>query len=251
MFRRRSFNRFRRSSGFRGRPRLWGSTSRANRPRWNVSNFCFDADVGQNWADSQPFANVYTVLAIGGAASQSSPDFKTDSMQRGMIIGGIVMNYGWFRANPLDQESSESPDWSADELVMYAETNLVVDRYDADKIPQSVEFDYSASQVPTGSGSATTEHWDGPTRILHRRRDVVHQQFEEEATGASTGAWPVSQQVQHNRYTLNKKLRIRLDEEHGLYVVSHVRRLNPIPELNLERGVRFWYAGTLYWRVVF
>lgn len=206
-------------------------------------------EIEQNWSDSQPFANVYSTLALGTRLT-SNTDLQLNAAQRGMIVGGIVMNYGFHRLQPLDQETEESL-FGFDDLSMFVTQMLLTDRIDSDRIPLSVEFDYSQNQPPIGTGSTETEHEDGPTRILNRKDGIVHQQFEEEATGASTGAWPVSQQISINTFQLNKRLKLRLDEEHGLYLATHLRRVNSLPAVNLNRGVRAWYRGTLYWRAVF
>jgi len=228
------------------------STRKTERPKWNVGNFSTNSDVPVNFSVAQPFNNIYVALAqgLGRVGDITNTQGRAiDRAFRFLDIGGIVMTCGFVRSSPLVTEDSLVI--SVDELDMIGQQLLVVDRLDATGAPLSVGYDWGLSTPPTTNttgNSSTNEQQDQPTRILKRWGGYVRNTVDLLSITSSTYV-PVGQEVTNHRWSYNLRLKLRLGPEHGLFLANHVRRVFPSnAELNIDRSLRFWAFGTIYYK---
>jgi len=254
----RKSSRWARSSASRGGFRrrvspMRTSDRKANRPRWNVGNFNLNSEVPVNYSVSQPYTN--TMIALAQSASRVGDDSGGGSQGRSITravrfldIGGIVITAGWNRVAQL--VTADLAD-DSDALDQMCQQLIVVDRLDGTGAPLSIAYDWGLNTVPTGSttsSSSANEPQDAPTRIL--KRWGGHQSFAfDPASITSSTSFARTQEVRNSRWSYNLRLRLRLDPEHGLWLVNHARRIfSADAELNIDRANRFWAFGTIYYR---
>jgi len=222
------------------------STRKAQRPKWNVGNFSFYNEVLQNYADAQPFANVWSQIAQVSVL-QASTDPYAGRAIRFIDIGGIVIHSGFLPSAPPSDNSS----WDGYDPTINVQQALVVDRVGADGAPIAVEWDMLRSTQPVASTAVSgTQQDDLPTRILRRWGGVQTYEYNS-LGGTSTDRIIPQTDVAQNRWSHNLRLKLRLDADHGLYFVQSVRRYSVADgDLPLERGARHWAFGTVYYRFV-
>lgn len=259
---------FSRFSRFRGRS--FGRVSRGFRPRNRLSNpqrtkglevatFFFEDSTALG--NSSAFeTQIYTVLAslpMSLGNSSSSPENRIgtalQSMNRYIQVNGIVYDYG-IEAADRASDRSLAGDW-------YFCHQLFTDRieYNASDVafPATIgsyspfETLFPVAVLTTTSPEFNQRQGVMPTRIhLSRTRhyDASMGQSEGDQT-ENTLYWPTGQKVDFREPTVNKRLRIRVDDNHGLFFGWFFRTgANfALPETD-PRSIRRWARGQIYFR---
>lgn len=224
---------------------------------WNVGTFFFEDD-NTLQASSAAEALFYVHLAsvgvsLGGAAS-GSPEQRVGNvlagMQRSIEIGGVVLDYG------LETNALDGADVGAE---FYLYNALVIDRQYPETteaiVPASIQNFRPFSSTPptaallTGAPIPEAEEIALPTRILWSRReiyDVNPGQIVNDLEGVLY--YPNTQKVRLRNQTLNKRLRVRLSDEQGLYFVWGFRNGSTFNPNAAARNIRRWLAGHIYYR---
>lgn len=169
---------------------------------------------------------------------------------RKLQVGGVVFDYG-VDFNNSDVENQVVPS------LAYAlfETGLCTDKLSASVSginPNAIQsWNPFASQFPTSELGATTpgpvtQESIRPVRIHHRKKESV--QFATKRITVSEDLQVVPRQfVDTRRGTVNKRLKLVLDDDHGLFF--YFATLNSGGFDAAETGpVSVWFGGTLFWR---
>lgn len=235
-FRRRGF---RRHSGFRRfrRSGLACSPRKTLEPRWQVGNIKSEQNFTIDNASPTP-TNLYTRIASIPllTAQTNQTEYFIEKQYRYLDIGGISLNCG------MDMVNGSGGSATIDSSAFIGQI-LVVDRLDNTGAPESVLWNYFSSTPPSSSfAGASNADDDAPTRILHRRHTMFSQQ-------ANLGVSIAPQATV--RYTLNRRLRLRLGPTHGLYFVHCAGQgsawgTTGTPVVMMKS----WFWGTVYWRLM-
>jgi len=192
----------------------------------------FNHAVAQATSGGTPSASYMSLAQIedhlydstGGSAS-----LLQGQMIRYLEIGGIVWNWHVFlNDEPLATVSAHALAWHA----------LVVDRLGNTGDPTSIP-DFSVNQVPITSASAVSalgQETLWPMRVLYREQRVF-----------AIGIGDTGQQAQiSNERPRSKRLRLRLDDVHGLFFYFSTLQ-------SVEETVNFTHvvSGSLYYRVIY
>jgi len=266
---------FSRTSRFRGRsPRRLPFKRRAAftgrnpaRPR-GLEQATFFIDETTQVDNSSGFeTSIYTNLAsiplsvgnVGAGVISNSPEARLGtvlaSTWRAIMVHGIVMDWDINQINyGGDSTQSEGIVWTCQHIL-------------TDKI------DYNSTQVPAPSslGSyfpftnmwpvatlSTTSPSDDradpatlPTRI-HWTRTQIHWLSPARVLSDEEGILyvPNGQSIHLRPQTINKRLRVRVDDEHGLFLTWHFRNNASFDITSGARVFRRWARGTLYYRVI-
>lgn len=245
-FRKRSFSRFRSS----GRSGL--KVPAANRV-WQRASFTADANVSLDGADNTVTATfkLAGTRAIGDAGTP--PGLAMDQALRSVNVGGIV--FGRI-IHPTTQA------WSADDIPTDAFTicreHLVLDRLDDGGAAVAINPAYQRSQFPIANASTAadspapeTEEVDYPMKVLwsnvfRSNLCVYHVTDLPEGDGAvlDNGA------IRPNLGVLNKRLKVRIDDYHGLFYQCSFITL-PSFSSTANHGYKIAISGWLYYRLGF
>lgn len=246
---------FRRSAAPQGgfRRRRFGPRLRvAKEPqRWEVGHFFFGNIINiTDAADSN--ATIVTSLAqipnhIG--RSDDEQGRMISNMTRWLEIGGIVFRYEI--VSSVSEASGTNVPSAASELS--DRTNwrvlLVSDRLDAVGSPVSIPNWFNVTTPVVAAASTTSEDLENeyPTRIHWQN---FHGTTWANREGNGTGAvGPATFHVDNRRGGANLRLRLRLDDEHGLFV--HFAQSSSFSDSDRTVVGSLLMTGTIYYRVRF
>lgn len=254
MFKRRFTRRATNSRSFRRGSSAGPRLHMPSRPRiWQRGNFFLQQSLPFNdEASTDPVNIVFELAKIQARVGDPTTGVgrAQGEIWKYLDIGGIVMDY-WFHAPVINQETG---DLIEDDVELFSQTLLCVDRLDADANPAAILCDWFNNTLPTVSASAQTdedEDHEYPTRVLWRAAQwhgapwVPH---------ALSGGQPVTnvgaldtQQVSMGHGRINKRLKLRLDDEHllDLHVTA---KANTQVAAGITRDVRFRAVGSIYYR---
>lgn len=259
---------FSRFSRFRGR--AFGRVSRGFRPRNRLSNpqrtkglematFFFEDTVTLE-NSSNTTLSIYTVLAsmpmsLGNASSSPENRVGTvlQSMNRYIQINGVVYDYGVSESFLDGEQTPEFSDyWFCHQLF----TDRV--EYNASDVafPATIgSYDPFDTNFPVANLTTTSPEFNQrqgvqPTRV-HLSRTRHRKAAANLITDTTEGAlyYPAHQQVDIREPTVNKRLRIRVDDNHGLFFGWFFRTSTSwaIPDVS-DRFLKRWARGQIYFR---
>jgi len=226
--------------------------SPSNGRRYERGNIWLEQDITiQNTSDNT--TNVAVELAsVFNSVDVSIPEGRARmSAMKGIEVGGLVLDIGF-------EIGSVSIDLTASDVqnALWMTTYLVSDRVANNSAPVcAAGYDYYEPSVPfldpTGSSSGQTEDFDMPTQIhwmQTSRMDFTQILLTDPVEGALHA---VNDQRVHARRDakLNKKLRLFLDDQHGLYLVFSLHT-GAAWAIGVTYGVKAWLHGSVYWRNV-
>lgn len=245
-FRKRPFSRFRSSN--RGRLH----TPVANR-YWQRASFTLDGNAALDGPDNTATLTfkLAGTRAIGDSVTE--PGLAMDQALRSINIGGIVMGRIIHPAT-RDYDAGAIP---ADNFTLCRE-HLVVDRLDDAGAAAAINPVYHKSQFPIANASsaasspdATTEEVEYPMKVLwsnvfRSNLTIYHVTDLPEATGVvlDNGA------IRPNTGVLNKRLKARIDDYHGLFYQCSFITL-PSFTTSENHSYKVVISGWLYYRLGF
>jgi len=174
------------------------------------------------------------------------------SMERSLEIGGIVIDWDITLDQVIDGEPTVLNDglfWSCFQLV----TDRVDAKADGSMAPASIDtYDPFRTTFPmailTASNPDVLQKENRmPTRI-HWSKTTSHYAASIPILNSETLASTWSQRVSLQPPTLNKRLRIRLDDDQGLFCTWAFRQNTSPDATQAAFVVRRWLRGQLYYR---
>lgn len=211
-------------------------------------------------AGSEAQVRIYTHLAsiqlafgqfIAGSSEQRFGGVM-QSMQRAVLVSGIVMDHGM---DFLDLEGG-APELS--DGIVTARVSLATDRLYIDAVGSPVpaslpvyspfQSNFPIAVLGSSSPSVNSETDRHPTRVHWQRTTRIFsspQRITNDAAGILYV--PTGQRVTLQAPTLNRRLRIRLDDFHALFLCWHfITSAGNEVNSTIER----WARGTIYYRYV-
>lgn len=260
MKRSNSFTRRGTSSRFRSRGRARLKNARSPGV-YEASDF-FIEFVTQLPSGSASETLVYFNLAsidlslLGGSSAVGTPVGSVlSAMVRKLQVGGVVFDYGVEFQNQLDGADTSNTDYA------YFMHGLLYDRLESGALssgqPASVAgWSPFQSAFPIAALTATTpsiETSDNqhPTRLLWnktRYRSVAARTIVN--SNAELLYVPNEQLLAPREATVNRRFRVLLDDEQGLFLSLATRNSPDFAGGTTPRGYRAWWRGTLYWRYI-
>lgn len=230
--------------------------------RWEVGRIAIDAVrtlENSSGAEQLTYFHVASIATSLGATFVAGPEQRIGAvlteMNRRLEIGGVVFDYDCWHAGDLDGESDGIEDQSYD-----VHCSLVVDRIIKDAgagtpFPASV-VSYtpwfasfpSAALLTTGPFDST-EPVNAPTRTFWERNwfvDFRPKRILNDEEGVLYV--PENQRLATRTGTLNRRLKLSLDEAQGLYFVWGTRTSALFNASEAARAVRFRLLGKVYYR---
>jgi len=258
-------------TGFRPRRRMAMGRGRFSRYRdpqrtkgLEVANFFIDETVIlEDAGDSEEI--IYTHIASfplsleAAGAGSAGPEQRLgnvlSSAWKYIQISGLVFDWGW-----------EQPDLDGDNLGIQGEywttfqvltDRMSIDTGSGNPIPSSLGF-YSPyrSQWPmavlsTSNPGVDTDQARLPTRVHFTKTEQRYanaSRIQNDLEGILY--YPQGQMVTFRQPTFNRRLRIRLDEGHGLFFGWFTRTGPAFLNGSLQaRSIRRWARGQIYYRV--
>lgn len=242
---RRSFSSF--------RPRRRRSAlnwQKADRPRkWQMGNLFTTLNQNvPNTSDTTVNTAILLARTQNLGETTTGPGRAMAEMTRRVEIGGVVLSFGYF--NP-DLDLSLDPKVES----AYMQYTLAVDRLDVSGAPAAManvawqRNTLPALQVTAALPGTSEEDVDFPTRILWRQT-----QLEDGSRVNGTNSLAGLQFLQNigtrpMSSHLNKRLRLPLDDEHGLFFCfSSIKAADYAG--GVAKIIRLWLTGSIYYRVV-
>lgn len=261
---------FRRSNSFRRRSVSFRSRSPFARTRmgvrpqkWEVATFFID---NQQTLPSGSASETLQYFHLGSIGNSLAGDQVTEpegrvgnvlgNMNRFLIIGGIVMEH-WFQHNgAIPGNFVADPQQTG---TFYVEHGLLIDRQINNitngVIPGSIgswspfTTDFPIASLTSTAPVTAAEQNRGPTRVLyHRNGYVMAAPRQVQNTMEGTLYVTNEQHLSSFRYLLNRRLRLRLNDEMGLYAYAATRNSATFNLATNERRVAHCFRGTLYYR---
>jgi len=257
----RRFSNFRRrgaSSNFRSRrPRLRTPGSR----RWEVSDF-FVSSAAQwptgNSTEQLLMLHLASIpMSLQNDVSPNVAGVALGAMTRKLLIGGIVMDYGWEFLGDLDGLDT------ATQGQAFMETGICSDTINflgSAKGPNAINaWSPWQSGFPTAVLNAATtpalsvQEGDRPLHIHWRKKEATN--FAARIIDnpqAETLYIPSQQPVRTRGGTVNRRLKLVLDDQQGLFVYFATLNSTTFSAIaSSTLGLNRWAGGSLFWRYVF
>lgn len=258
MFKRRGFKRP--SPRFSGR-RTGVKLRYATEPRrWETADFFFNQTVDLPETGSTTIVNYFHIASIQNSfGSVDTTNVKLQDMVRQMQIGGVVFDYGMEHEGQM-QSPEDEPFADMAQFTFWEYWALVYDRLasttDAAGIPNSIQsWEPFLSGFPISTTPADeTDDANRPTRILWskaRYRNIGAKPFQPAAQGgfpAGTLWIPNEQLLAPRGSRLNRRLKVILDDSHGLFLVCAARTSAEFTAFSESLPMRRWAQGQLYYR---
>lgn len=258
MYRKTSRPRSFRRSSFKRRPRL--KDPQRTRGLEAAHFFIDETTVVANSSAAEALTYTHLVsipLSIDADTTNSSEQrvgTVLSSMQRFITLHGIVMDYG------IVQQAYAGDNSDPQDGHVWSIFQLLTDRLNSNStdapFPASISsYSPFQNQFPTAILSPTTplrqarENAD-PTRI-HFTQTRLHHLIPLQVGLPLEGALyvPTGQPVSFRSSTVNRRLRIRLDDQHGFFIgwAFRTSASMDVPD-SQTRTFRRWARGTLYYR---
>lgn len=253
--RRRFANRSSRSRGRMSNPARAG--------KWEASNFAVETLVSLPDVSAETVKSYIHLASINmSLASASDPNnvgTALASMTRKMLIGGVVFDHG---VDLLGPQVVSVADRDAIAASLGITQMLVTDRLvvqQSAQAPNSItSWDPYQTEFPTarifGNTTPVFDRSDAirPTRIHFQRSELVNigqRALELDTAEPPRLQIPGSQYVRIRNPTVNKRLKLVLDDELALFLCTFYHAY-PGWTITGEdfREARGWFRGTLYWR---
>jgi len=209
--------------------------------------------------DTVIYTNVASIALSLAQTTTSGPEQRVgqvlQSMGRAFQINGLVFDWGFELQNQDGTPTTNIGDfWSCFQVL-------------TDRIEYGVPFDGSPAPASIGSYSPFDNYW--PTAILSTTAPTVterqptmptriHFQKTEHWNAAAAQIindgegilyYPTGQSVNFRRPTFNRRLRVRVDDNHGLFFAWHARTGPAFAVADpAGRQLRRWARGQLYYR---
>lgn len=246
------------SFGYRGRRfRPTGTTRNADRiTRVQRGNFCFSSQITTptGLPVQQSVNSAFEICKIMDHIIDTSAGQGRafGGAVKSIDISRIVFDFGWAPERDtydgLDDIVSLSP--------RFMHTMLCTDRLDKDQLPcAAVTVQPFLSGAPVVAVSAAnpeviTEELQWPTRVLWRDCQLLNPGVRSITNfGEQIYGFADSQTYGTRNGRVNKRIKCRLDDEHGLYLVASTANVSTSDELDFPW--RFWAQGAVYYRVNF
>lgn len=251
MYRRRTFKR--RPTGFRRRTGLRTVTQNGAQ-RWergeigHINGLAVDEDV-ETFTLSISVAQLAGHILPRNDTDQIRAAVSVENMTRAMEIGGISMDLGF--NVPAIQPGGNDNFGTDHGLFCMVGAVLFVDRLDSSGVPNALSPQYGRAGTPMADpstlvGPGLFENNDFPQRILWRRSS--HVDFSVQDLG--TNVYRAERQVFQPHWHVNRRLRIRLPDDQGLFLAYWTRRASNWPD-ETTMSLRCYMAGSLYYRIRF
>jgi len=225
-----------------------------------VANFFIDEQTIVN-NSSAAETQIYTHLAsiaISMEVINDSPEQRLgtvlSSMQRSITLHGIVMDWG-IRQNGYDGDNTPlvGKVWScfqlASDRLAPQSDNVVVPASLGSYSPFQTQFPTAVLNTSTPDISANT--MVNPTRVHWSRTDLHELIPRSVSDDADVLYVPNSQQVFTPRSTINRRLRIRLGDDMGFFLIWSFRTDAALSvSSTVARTFTRWARGQLYYRFV-
>lgn len=259
----RRFSRFRRrttgrlSFGFRG-PRL---KDPQRTRRLERAEFYFrDLDQISNATEGQTriFTHIASIALSLGNATPTSPEGRVGNvlsgMQRYIQINGLVFDYGY----DVQTFLGDPPETDAGALTI--QTAVVTDRLipsqnGLDVLPASLnvwspyQTQFPTAVLSTATPGALSDQIRQPTRVHWQRTERLFRNVPEvQSDLESTLYIGYGIRTRNQAPTFNRRLRVRLDDEHGLFLTTHY--INDAAQTGIPQFIVRWARGTLFYRFV-
>jgi len=255
MFKRRRFFRRPANSRFRGPKPLGRSKDRITRVQ--RAQMFLRTGLGTNEADPvfTPYSVAFQLAAVGALTDQLdiSAGTGTDRALSGMIKSIDITRLHFDYEFATDETEFSADTTSVEFNRAYFHLALVVDRLDPSGAPAAAaSVPWFTSQSPVAVAGSTTpalaareENW--PQRVLWERTEEIDTGiFQISDTSEGLLYAPNFQNVRPPRSGyLSKNIKVRLDQQEGLYLVATVAKGVGNP----SRAYNFWAHGALYYRV--
>lgn len=246
---RRPFRRFAAPRGRFGSRRRFGPRLRAAKEpqRWEVGQFFFGNIINITDAGTNPSTIVTSLAQISGHLGVSTQEQGRvlDNAARALEIGGVVFRYEILSS--FNSPSAIRDDTSELNNRLNWRVLLVSDRLDATGSPISIPNWFNVTNPVIAAGSTAAEDIDNeyPTRIHWQN---FHGTSWSNREGNGTGAiGPTTFHTDNRRGGANLRLRLRLDDEHGLFFHFAQAHTNSDNGENSFVG-QLLLTGTIYYR---
>lgn len=225
--------------------------ARAQKPaRVQVANFVFDQILTLNQENSTEFIAFNMASIPLSFVNTTAVENRLENMMKSIDVTGIVINHGYFNLGPWQAEAlyddvAESPVGVVRESL--AQTMLISCRNDVDGLPIGLEFPWHTSNGPIAwLASSTQDDHDMPSRIHYRDAEYLNSSRLPAASSAST--FVPSQQAIAARRQRRIRTKVKLDEEHGLFLLFALSVLgDTVNVATTNMNVKFWATGTMYY----
>jgi len=258
-----SFRRFTRrgtSSRFRSMRRFRGLRKIVQTARWEVGRIFVDADrelPNSSAAEVLEYFHIASIPSSLGALSATVTEQRVGTvlagMQRKLEIGGVVLDYDCFHSGELqgDRDLGEGQ-YDVNYLLL---VDRIVDDGGGTPFPASVatfspfQASFPSSILTTTTPTSLTEPVMAPTRILWERtvfNDINPKRLRDDEEGVLYV--PQNQRLAVRGGTLNRKLKLQLDETQGLYFAINTRNGPLFNHPGGARNIQKRVTGKIYYR---
>lgn len=232
-----------------------GSTHLVTRTkRWESSALFIDqisTVPGASGTETLQYFHLASIaLSLGNAASgaEARVGQTLAQMQRSIEIGGVVYDWGFYWRSELSNQASR-PDASFNCFHALLSDRLINDG--GNNTPASIGSwapwtpGFPMSILSSSTPPEATDPNNAPTRI-HFQKCFWSSNASRRFTPAEDLLYvPDDQHLNQNFGTVNRRLKLRLDDEQGLFAVLGVRNG---PENTIASQFNFWLHGKIYYR---
>jgi len=200
-----------------------------------------------------PLASINQVLLLGQILNHFVDVGTGDGKSipegiKALDIGGLVFSYQMIPSLFITTEDALQDVYCISQLLVCS------DRIDEGGNPVAIDCNWFTNTSPVNVASASEvqdEDQRFPTRVHWRCAHLIDQTFMP-ITVETGGVTHISQYpVAMAQGRFNKRLRLRLDDEHCLSFHFHVATDNQFPASGRQLAVRCMISGSIYYRWVF
>jgi len=257
---RRGFRRASRSS-FRSKPRSRGTHVVTKPRRWSVCQLhtvqSFQQPNTPNALTVRMIHLASIEMALNNTSSTSTEQRVggvLQAIERKLEIGGIVFDYGLVPTGTVDAE------WVLEGNEVHSAMHLVTDRLvlssgSSGVLPAALpSWNPFVATFPMGTLQASTPTLDSreatqPTRIHWQKHDLIElgpRNIINDLEGVLYV--PNEQKVRTRSGTVNRRLKLRLDDEQGLFLCLSLLNPNSFVMQPSSLTFQWWFRGLLYYR---
>lgn len=181
------------------------------------------------------------------------------SMTRSIDIGGIVLDYGLALGDPLDADAVNPLNndflehWEI--LTDRISSNTSTGNPEPDAVsswsPFSVQWPVQTLNAATDFPNDSTEQYRFPVRTHWQKTHYrTLAPLTMDTPNENTLYFSPETPTLPRNSTLNRRLKLRLDDQQGLFLCLATRNSPTFDAGSNFRTLRYWCRGTLYYRVV-